>query len=107
MDQGGGSRELDVAAIIERVKNDANGPTERAKRVLNALAATGQFTNWDAICFAAEYLGAMASTMEWLRPPTRELIRLVYIAQYIRSESMEWADHPLPAPTQPSTTDKV
>lgn len=89
MDEGTGSREFDVGALIERVKNDPDGPSARAAKVYAILREAG-VSNLDALCFCAEYPAALAGTMEWLRQPARDLIRVVYLAYYVRRESLEW-----------------
>lgn len=89
MDEGTGSREFDLAAVLERVKRDPNGPEQRASKLYKTLASSGA-TNYDALCFSVEYIASMVVTAPWLETAARELVRLLYIAHYIRNESVEW-----------------
>ena len=103
MDQDDSSTEFDLARILEFAKTDRNGPGDRTKRVFTHLAKSGQFTNWDLICFCAEYLASQVGTLPWLEPPAKWLIRLVYMAHYIRFEKHEWLDRsPILVPGQSS-----
>lgn len=92
MAESDGTTEFDLARILEFAKKDTNGPGDRTKRVFAHLAKSGQFTNWDLICFCAEYLASQVGTLPWLEPPVKWLIRLVYMAHYIRFEKHEWLD---------------
>lgn len=89
MAQGAGHTELDLAKILEHVKADTNGPEQRAGAVLNILTAQG-VSNYDALCFSVEYIASLVGVMPWLEEPARNLVRLLYIAHYIRSEGVEW-----------------
>lgn len=92
MDSSAGDREFNLEEVAERVKDDPNGPSQRTLRVYQVLAASGKFTNWDLICFSAEYLGSHVGILPWLMEPARHLMRLVYIAHYIRFETIAWMD---------------
>lgn len=87
-----GYTELDFRAALKFAENDPNGPGERTKRVFTHLAKSGQFTNWDLVCFSAEYLASQVGVLPWLETPVKWLIRLVYIAHYIRFEMHSWLD---------------
>lgn len=89
MDESGGGREFDVGAIIRKVKDDPDGPSARAARVYAILREAG-VTNLDALCFCAEYPASLVGVMDWLKQPARDLIRAVYLAYYVRRESIEW-----------------
>lgn len=103
MDYRGVAGEPALGDIIARVNKDEHGPSQRAARVYSFLRTHPGFTNWDVICFAAEYLGAQSITpsLDWLQAPTRDLIRAIYTAHYIRFENVEWTDQ------QPISSDKV
>lgn len=91
MDRSSEAREFDLGQIAERVKTDTNGPSARAARVLSYLR-TGNFSDWDVLCFAVEYIASRAPVLEWLTDPARHLVRLLYIAHYVRHEGIEWMD---------------
>lgn len=92
VDQDSEATEFDFRRVLDFAKNDPNGPGERTKRVFTHLVASGQFTNWDILCFATEYIASMVGTLPWLEPPARWLVRLVYMAHYIRFEKHQWLD---------------
>jgi hypothetical protein len=100
-------RELDVAEIIAKVRSDDKySPEHRADRVYEYLKANPEFTNWDLLCFAAEYTGSMAGALPWLLQPAKDLVRVVYIAHYIRFEDIAWLDKQTSdAATQASSTE--
>jgi hypothetical protein len=87
-----GYTEVDFQRVIEFARNDVNGPGERTKRVYAHLVSANRFTNWDLLCFCAEYLGSQAGTLDWLMAPAKWLIRLIYMAHYIRFEKHSWLD---------------
>ena len=87
-----GTTELDLAEIIARVGSDVNGPEARARKVYVYLASAGRFTNWDLVCFSAEYIASMVGSLPWLDTVAKDLIRLVYLAHYIRFETISWLD---------------
>lgn len=89
MAQSSNHTELDLVAILAKVKEDTNGPEQRAAMVLNTLAHAN-VSNYDALCFSVEYIASLVGTMPWLEEPARNLVRLLYIAHYIRSEGVEW-----------------
>lgn len=107
MADSSGSHEFDFKAVLETVKRDTNGPEQRAGTVLNVLAAES-VSNYDALCFAVEYLASLAGTMPWLEAPARDLVRLLYIAHYIRGESVEWLQGSIlqGGPSEPESTTK-
>jgi len=92
MAEDSGSTEFDVASLIEKVSLDANGPQARTNKVYQYLLQANRFTNWDLLCFSAEYIASMVGTLPWLEPPAKWLIRLVYMAHYIRFETVAWQD---------------
>lgn len=89
MAQGNSGAELNIIEVMERVKKDLNGPEQRAGNVLNILARAG-VTDYDALCFAVEFIASRVGTLPWLENPARDLVRLLYIAHYIRGESVSW-----------------
>ena len=107
MAESDGTTEFDLERILEFAKTDRNGPGDRTKRVYTHLAKSGQFTNWDLICFCSEYIASQVGTLPWLEPPAKWLIRLVYMAHYVRfKEAAAWLDRsPLSAQEQPSEMD--
>lgn len=84
-------REFDLKDVMKQVEADTNGPSHRAARVYNHLSKS-EFTNWDVLCFAVEYIASMTGVLSWLAEPARHLVRLLYIAHYIRFESTSWLD---------------
>jgi len=101
-----GYTELDFRAALKFAEDDPNGPGERTKRVFAHLQKSGQFTNWDLICFSTEYLASQVGVLSWLETPVKWLIRLVYIAHYIRFEGISWLDSGvISAPDQSSKTE--
>lgn len=102
-----GETEFDLPRIIERVGADPNGPSERAKRVYEYLASSGKFTNWDLVCFGAEYIGSMVGSLPWLETAAKDLVRLVYLAHYIRFEAVAWLDKKTSASPQSSETESA
>lgn len=92
MDGSAGSREFDLAEVIERVKEDPNGPASRTMRVYEYLVQSDRFTNWDLICFCGEYLGSLVGSLPWLKEPVKHLLRLINMAHYVRFEGVAWLD---------------
>lgn len=86
------STEFDFGRILEFARTDQNGPGQRTARVYEYLVKADRFTNWDILCFCAEYVASMVGTLPWLEPPARWLIRLIYMAHYIRFETVAWQD---------------
>lgn len=92
MDASAGSREFNLEEVVNRVKEDENGPAARTLKVYNYLADSGQFTNWDLVCFCGEYLGSLVGSLPWLTEPVKHLLRLIYMAHYVRFETIQWLD---------------
>lgn len=70
---------------IEEVDKITESPSSRAVKVLDILQAHGkdQLTNWDIVCFCAEYLGSQIYAFPWLEEFAKRLVRLVYTQHYI------------------------
>lgn len=86
-------KELDMQLVMERLRKDTNGPSDRAARILNHLRAAGKFNNWDVLCFCVEYIGSQVGVMPWLEDAARSLVRLVYMAHYVRFEkTRQWQE---------------
>lgn len=100
-------REFDVGALIREVKEAPDGPEARAQKVYRYLLQNKELTNWDLICFCAEYVGSMVSTLPWIEEPARSLIRLVYLAHHVRFEGVAWLDVPILAQAQQSSSTKT
>lgn len=108
MEDSDRERELDVADIIRKVKSsDVHSPEARAARVYEHLKKNPEFTNWDALCFAAEFTGSMAGACVWLVTPARDLVRAVYTAHYIRFEDIAWLDKQISGPAPQSSESKT
>jgi hypothetical protein len=59
-------------------------PSERAKLVWDIIRTHApELTDWDVICFSAEYLGMMVNVQPWLEIPVKEVSKLVYTAHYL------------------------
>lgn len=99
MVQSNEGTEFDVGAIIEAVKADTHEgtPSNRAMKVLKALKESHpDLTSWDLVCFAAEFIASMAATSTpWLREIAINLIRVVYLAHYTKSEDAACMDRSL------------
>ncbi len=85
-------REFDIEKVMHEVDQLRASPQERAVRVIEFLRRNGKFTNWDLVCFSVEYLASMSGTLEWLMEPVKHLVRLVYLAHYIRFGDHKWLD---------------
>ena len=91
MAEGGGLREFDVKEIIAKLENDKQSPSVRAYAVFNILAQHG-VTNYDALCFAIEYIASLSGQMPWLTDAAKDLVRKLYIMHSVRKEDLEWLD---------------
>jgi hypothetical protein len=70
-----------LKTIMPIVDAKYDSPEVRAQKVFDLLRENG-FTNWDGLCFAVEFMGALSPTYPWLTEPAREASRLVYTAHY-------------------------
>jgi hypothetical protein len=62
-------------------------PGERAAKVWEILRrAAPHLTDWDVVCFAANYLGMQSTNFLWLEGPAKEVCKLVYTAHYLVTE---------------------
>lgn len=91
MAEDSGRAELDIQEILKRVNSDTNGPSERGARVL-AYLKKGDFSSWDVLCFAAEYIASQSLVLTWLTGDARSLIRSIYVAHYFRFQEHQWLD---------------
>lgn len=81
-----------IEEVMKAIDKDREAPDKRALRVYDYLQRSGKFSNWDVLCFCVEYIGSMAGTLEWLQEPARHILRLVYLAHYVRFGDHEWLD---------------
>lgn len=92
MEENSGKSQLE--SIIEKVDETMPSPAERAHAVQQALIVH-DFSNWDCVCFAIEYLGALAPALPWLEedvkkvlPAIRNINRLIYTQHYLFSQGV-------------------
>lgn len=105
MDEGTGHREFNLERVIAEVESDPRSPSIRAHEILNDLARMNKYTNLDALCFSVEYIAGLVAVAPWLEVPARDLIRLLYIAMYVRKEGTEWLkDTPVTGSVRESPT---
>ena len=83
--------ELEFQRAMKLSQNDQNGPGQRMARVYTYLADSDRFTNWDLICFSAEYLAGQADVLHWLMAPTSWVRCRIYMAHYL-SSAYSWLD---------------
>lgn len=63
-------------------------PEDRAKHVFNLIKEKApELTNWDLICFSANYLGMISGAFPWLEVPAKHICKLVYTAHYQDKET--------------------
>lgn len=75
------------SASIADVDKNFPSPDERARHVYAILQKHApELTDWDVVCFSANYLGWMATTWEWLRIPAKHICNLIYTAHYLLAE---------------------
>lgn len=89
MGEADGEVEFNVEELIKKINDDENGPTTMAIKVHNALAEKG-ISNWEAYCFAVEYLGAMTAIFPHTKEAAQALIRYTYLTHYLRFVDVEW-----------------
>lgn len=59
-------------------------PDERARVVWEILRSKApDLTDWDVVCFAANYLGWQSQNFTWLEDDAKKLCRMVYTAHYL------------------------
>lgn len=77
-----------IIAVDELVPS----PSVRARMIFGILhhSAQGQtLTDWDVVCFCAEFLGMITSVYPWLEDDVRKIAKLVYTAHYLNEN---WKD---------------
>lgn len=67
--------------IMPIVDAKFDSPEKRAQRVFDLLRKH-DISNWDALCFAVEFMGFLSPHYPWLTDAARETTRLVYTAHY-------------------------
>jgi hypothetical protein len=72
---------------IAKVDNKTPTPSDRANKVYKILMST-EVSNWDCVCFAAEFLGMMVPVMPWIEKSAKEISKLVYTQHYLLSEDV-------------------
>lgn len=73
-----------ITEVMDAVDRLKPSPSQRASEIWEILHAHAiKRTDWDLVCFCAEFLGHMVSVHPWLKEPVRELSRLVYQAHYV------------------------
>lgn len=80
-------REL-TKEIIARVDATQLSPSARASEVWSVVAQL-DFTQWDWVCFCAEYLGMMSAAIPYLLEPSKDLSKRVYTAHYLSEHTTE------------------
>lgn len=70
--------------------NQFASPDERARYIFNILRKYApQATQWDLVCFAAEFLGMQAPALPALHDHAKALLKLVYMMHYQYGEGIE------------------
>lgn len=65
-------------------------PEARARHVFNILKTKApELTQWDLVCFSAEFLGMQSAAYPWLRENSIALCKLIYHAHYIATEGVD------------------
>jgi hypothetical protein len=76
-----------IFSKMEEIDKKYMSPEERAREIYNILRkAAPNLTNWDLLCFCAEYTAFMAVANEWLKPYAGPLARTIYTAHYLAGE---------------------
>ncbi len=78
--------------ILERVDHATPGPGERAAYVWELLQHEHpELTDWDVVCFAANFLGYMSPALPWLHEDAKHICNLVYKAHYLNGDKIDTA----------------
>ncbi len=73
---------------IGEVDKQIASPSERASLVWQYLKSEHpDLTDWDLVCFSAEYLGMMVQVHPWLEELAKKLNMLVYTAHYLTPDT--------------------
>lgn len=85
MDQSGG-----VSARIKEIDSIIPSPQQRATKIFNLLRRTDpDLSQWDLLCFCAEFLGMQSQTFHWLEEPAKRVAMLIYHAHYFFPNNVE------------------
>ncbi len=76
------------ASRIELVDQIIDSPSARAKKIHDILKNSVGITEWDVICFSAEFLGVMHHAYPWLELPAKHILKLIYTAHYYESSDV-------------------
>lgn len=69
---------------IVKTDHGTPSPGARAERVWAILREVApELTDWDLVCFAANYLGWQSSNYLWLVSDAKAICKLVYAAHYL------------------------
>jgi hypothetical protein len=82
-------REQKLNDLLDEVNAKHESIQARASRIYGLLREHNpDLTNWDLLCFAAEYAAYMSISYPWLNPPARDLARSVYLAHYLMAKEI-------------------
>jgi len=73
--------------LVARVDKTKSSPSQRAALVYKILLES-DLSNWDVVCFCAEYLGLMIETMPHIEKLAKELSQLIYTQHYLMEENI-------------------
>lgn len=86
--RGDSLTEKRIAAVDEVIVS----PSERATHIWTLLKAEHpDLTDWDVLCFAAEYMAMQSNVYMWLEEPVKKVVGLVYLAHYMNPETIDAA----------------
>src|SRR5689334_7783448 len=70
--------------VMAEKDKEIESPSSRAARVLGYIEFSyPELTQWDMICFCAEYLGMQSAALPAIEPETRKLLSLIYSMHYL------------------------
>lgn len=93
--RGNGKEELLSlrASVISEVDRLKSPPGERAMRIWNIIKSINgklprdkEITDWDLMCFCAEYLGSQSLAYPWLQSSIKPVLSLIYNQHYLLNE---------------------
>lgn len=88
MAESSGVREYDVKDLLKELEKDSNSPNIRAT-IVYGLLKDERLTDYDALCFAIEFIAAKSGEMPWLLGPAKELINKLYIMHLTKFGDIE------------------
>ena len=82
-----GESNRNIKAKIKELDATQPSPDERAKVVFHLLKTHfPELTEWDLLCFSAEFLGYMSQRYLWMQAEAKKMCSLVYNAHYVLNE---------------------